>query len=235
MGYYNSAGQRLATEAFVNQNVNVLVNVYKYFTSNTTFTVPSGVTSLTVAVTGAGGGGGGYTQYHTYMKGGGGGAGGYVKGIISVTPGQKLSIVVGKAGSGGGHSGETGLPGGAGGASSISGYATCNGGGAGSGNAGSYAGGKGGTCSYTLKTLQSYVAGEAGIKGGGSYWSYVTNSSMGGASAHGRNANGSSSVYGAGGWGGTNTLGSSWGYNGSAGGLGLVQIWYKTDIRNITF
>ena len=46
-GYYNSAGQKLATEAFVNQNATVMVNVYKYFTSSTTFTVPSGVTSLT--------------------------------------------------------------------------------------------------------------------------------------------------------------------------------------------
>ena len=49
----------MATEAFVNQKIqeSVMVSVYKYFTTNTTFTVPSDVSTLTMAVTGAGGGG----------------------------------------------------------------------------------------------------------------------------------------------------------------------------------
>ena len=231
-GYYNSSGQRLATEAFVNQNATVKVNVYKYFTSNTTFTVPSGITELTVAVTGAGGGGGGYTQYHTYMGGGGGGAGGYLKGTIKVSSNQKLSITVGKGGSGGRHRGETGLAGGNGGASSVAGYVTCNGGTGGQGNP-SYAAGLGQSCSYTASKFSgtpSIIKGGNGIKG---YYVYSgpSNKSSGGKSAHGSNAYGKSNVYGAGGHGGKYG-GPQPGY---AGGVGLVQIWYKTDIRNITF
>ena len=234
-GYYNSAGQKLATEAFVKNNATVKVNVYKYFTANTTFTVPSGVSKLTVAVTGAGGGGGGYTQYHTYIGGGGGGGGGYIKAVATVTPGQKLSITVGKAGAGGGHSGENGLPGGDGGASSIAGYITCQGGTKGYGRSNSYKGGTGGTCSYTSSKLSgiNYVAGKNGVVGAHSDYRAPTNS-QGGASAHGTNTSTGSSVYGAGGWGGIATYTTSY-YNGRAGGPGLVQIWYKTDISNITF
>ncbi|MBK7696895.1 MAG: hypothetical protein IPI30_22055 [Saprospiraceae bacterium] len=46
------------------------------FTSSTTWTVPAGVTSITVKVWGAGGGGG-------YSKGSGGGGGAYHTGTIS--------------------------------------------------------------------------------------------------------------------------------------------------------
>ena len=241
----------MATEAFVNQNATVMVNVYKYFTSSTTFTVPSGVTSLTMAVTGGGGGGGGYSQYHTYIGGGGGGGGGYVKATANVSPGQRLPITVGKGGAAGGHSGEWGLEGGDGGASSIAGYITCNGGTRGYGyygptitnpntgrpqyQYGYYKGGKGATCSYTSSKLSgiSYVPGKDGIIGAHSDYRAPTNS-QGGASAHGTNSSTGSSVYGAGGWGGIATYTTSY-YNGRAGGSGLVQLWYKTDIRNLTF
>ncbi len=55
------------------------------FTSSGAFTVPAGVTSLTIEVVGAGAAGGG-------NGGGGGGGGGYAKGIYSVTPGAVLTV-----------------------------------------------------------------------------------------------------------------------------------------------
>ncbi len=76
------------------------------FESNGTFTVPAGVTSITVEVWGGGGAGGpggasqNYTGYWTYTAGGGGGSGGYAKSMFTVTPGATYSIVVGAGGSG---------------------------------------------------------------------------------------------------------------------------------------
>jgi len=79
------------------------------FTSSTTWTVPSGVTSMDVFCVGGGGGTGGYYDYYlnsdrsdrelfTYP---GSGAGGYTKTVlgIAVTPGETLTITVGSKGS----------------------------------------------------------------------------------------------------------------------------------------
>ncbi len=57
------------------------------YTSSGAFTVPVGVTSLTIEVVGAGAAGGG-------NGGGGGGGGGYAKGIYSVNPGAVLTVHV---------------------------------------------------------------------------------------------------------------------------------------------
>lgn len=73
------------------------------------FIVPCGVTSLTVAVYGAGGGGGGSNS--STIGGGGGGAGGYAQATFAVTPGQVVPYVVGTGGIGGGPAGNGG-PGG---------------------------------------------------------------------------------------------------------------------------
>ncbi len=62
------------------------------------FTVPAGVTSITVQVWGAGGGGGGNPQNQD--GGGGGGGGGYSESTIAVTPGQQFDVTVGAGGSG---------------------------------------------------------------------------------------------------------------------------------------
>lgn len=235
----------MATEAFVNQNATVKVNVYKYFTANTTFTVPSGVSELTVAVTGAGGGGAGYTQRHIYITGGGGGAGGYLKGILKVTPGQKLTITVGAGGVKTGHIGEYAKGAGDGGSSSIAGYITCYGGTGGNGlyinptneaagRTAQYAGGIGKGCTYSnVSQVLQNTPGKDGVRG--VYYTQVGSTySRGGASAHGANSSQySSTVWGAGAWGGTHS--GSTAYTGHPGSPGLVQIWYKTDIRNITF
>lgn len=64
------------------------------FTTNGTFTVPAGVTSITVECWGGGGGGGANTSG---AKGGGGG-GAYTRSAITVTPGQMFAVVIGSGG-----------------------------------------------------------------------------------------------------------------------------------------
>ena len=64
------------------------------FTSDGTFTVPAGVTAVSVVVVG-GGGGGGPTPGPGYGGGGGGGALAY-KNNISVTPGASITVTVGE-------------------------------------------------------------------------------------------------------------------------------------------
>jgi hypothetical protein len=58
--------------------------------SDQSFVVPTGVTSLSVKIWGAGGGGG--------REGYRGGAGGYTEGNLTVTPGETLTIIVGQGG-----------------------------------------------------------------------------------------------------------------------------------------
>ena len=59
------------------------------------FTVPAGVTSISVALWGANGAGG---NRNVWLSPGTGGPGGYTNGSIAVTPGQPLKIIVGIAG-----------------------------------------------------------------------------------------------------------------------------------------
>ncbi|MEO7443580.1 MAG: phage tail protein, partial [Acidimicrobiales bacterium] len=61
------------------------------FTANGTYTVPTGVTSVTVVCRGGGGGGGG-----SVVNGGGGGGGGaYASSVLTVVPGAAHTITVG--------------------------------------------------------------------------------------------------------------------------------------------
>jgi hypothetical protein len=78
------------------------------YTSSTTWTVPSGVTTIYVnGIGGAGGGGGGGGKVTTTSKnggggGGGGGAGEYISNVaLTVTPGEILTITIGAAGTAG--------------------------------------------------------------------------------------------------------------------------------------
>ncbi len=85
-----------------------------------TFTVPQGITSVRVELTGAGGAGAQGQVVADSITGiryvsGGGGNGGYTQGILAVTPGQVLTVIAGKAGSGVGG----GYGGGANGASKL--------------------------------------------------------------------------------------------------------------------
>lgn len=113
-----------------------------------TFTVPAGVTSLSVKLWGGGGGGagGGYSA-----SGGNGGGGGYVSASVSVTPGEVLNIYVGGGGNGGAYNSagnDAGGGGGGGGYSSIYRGSTllaiAAGGGGGGGSRYTLSGGNGG-------------------------------------------------------------------------------------------
>jgi hypothetical protein len=63
------------------------------FTASGVFVVPAGVTTITVELLGAGGSGGG-------NGGGGGGGGGYTSSVVTVNPGDSISITIGAAGGG---------------------------------------------------------------------------------------------------------------------------------------
>lgn len=74
-----------------------------------TFTVPAGVTSLTVECWGGGGSGGGSTA--STVRGGGGGAGGaYASSVLTVVPAQNYSLSVGAVRNGTTNAGQQGFP-----------------------------------------------------------------------------------------------------------------------------
>jgi hypothetical protein len=160
-----------------NQTVGLATNVSAYQTANgdcvvefknvgtTTWTVPSGVTSVTyLIVAGGGGGGGGTASEH---GGGGGGAGGLMSGTLTV-PSGNVSVVVG----GGGAGGSLDNRGSNGGNSSLAGAVASNGGGGG----GSYfntgvpqsgGSGGGGACSASNSQRTGAIGtGGQGNKGG---------------------------------------------------------------------
>ena len=71
--------------------------IFTYLGSNQTFVVPTGVSSLSVKLWGAGGGGsGGY--WGIDPNAGSGGGGGHASGTLAVTPGESLTVLVGVGG-----------------------------------------------------------------------------------------------------------------------------------------
>lgn len=180
-----------------------------------TFTVPAGITSLTVTATGGGGGGGG-NGGRAY----GGGGGAIVTSTLSVTPGQNLSLYVGGGGFhspyGGGGGGSTNVDAGSahqiiaggGGGAAASGAGGKGGspwggwGGGGNGNSGN--GGGNGTGGYS--DINSGGNGNGGDGGGGS-----NGYGLGGSGGFG---------YGTGGDGGGSYGGPSGGGGGGYGGGG---------------
>ena len=178
-----------------------------------TFTVPAGVTSITLKLWGGGGGGG---AGGSAAAGGAGGGSGYVTETISVTPGETLDVYVGGGGARGTRN-TAGGGGGGGGYTSLYRSGTplaISAGGAGggggrntSGNTGGAGGAGGGT---------SGVAGSAsGVSGGGGGG---TSGSGGGAGTGGSNSGsgGASLVGGAGGDGRTSAGADG---SGATGGL----------------
>jgi len=87
------------------------------FTSSGTFTVPSGVTSVSAVVVGGGGGGGDNDPDKDDEGGGGGGGGALAYGSWTVSAGQQYTVTVGSGGDGGSGDGDSGS---SGGSSSIS-------------------------------------------------------------------------------------------------------------------
>lgn len=157
-----------------------------------TYTVPAGVTNVTVKAWGGGGGGGGGS---TYGSGGDGGGGGFTQTTLSVTPGETLNINVG----------------GGGGAGDFS-----------SGNYGDYSGdgGGGGGYSQVLRGSTPLAIAAGGGGGGGGDNSSYSSGGQGGAGGGNTGVSGGYSGSSAGGDGGTQTYGGSGGSstnNGSAG------------------
>lgn len=141
-----------------------VTQTFGYTGSVQTFTVPSGVTQLSVTLAGAEGGRGGRDGYF----GTPGGYKGQVTGTIPVTPGQLLTISVGGGGTGGAScsNSQVRAPGGA---SPLSGYA--GGGGGMPGSQGCSGGGGGGGAATVLTAgPDTIVAGGAGGGGGSGQW-----------------------------------------------------------------
>jgi hypothetical protein len=201
-------------------------NTFAYTGGAQTFTVPAGVTSVTISASGAQGGNTAYT----------GGLGGNATGSFTVTPGQVLNLYVGGQGAvattggfNGGGNGGTGSAGnfgsGGGGASDVrvGGTALINrilvaGGGGGSGNLYSGFGGAGGAGSSCLSPFgvgggfgTGCSSGNVGSCAGGTSPSYGT-----GGGGGGLNSGGAISGDGSGGAGGAGTLG--------VGGVGGTQV-----------
>ncbi|MEK7568906.1 MAG: thrombospondin type-1 domain-containing protein [Patescibacteria group bacterium] len=100
----------------------------------TSFTVPNGITQVTVTVVGGGGGGGGGDGSAYGGGAGGGGAGGYISQVYAgLTTGAIIPVKVGFGGAGGfgGGNNMAGLDGGVGGSSGFGSFAAYGGGGGG--------------------------------------------------------------------------------------------------------
>lgn len=163
------------------------------FTTSGTFTVPAGITSLTIQVVGAGGNG-------WLNGGGGGGGGGYAKGIYTVTPLSTLNVTVGTPNGGA-----------VGGTTSVDALISATGGGEGFtvpnpnlGGGGAGGVGSGGT-----------IANKMGGTGGGGYWTYFGGGGAGAAGPLGDGSNGGNTIT----WNGNCvTPGGSGGASGGAPG-----------------
>ncbi|MDQ1425594.1 MAG: hypothetical protein QOD72_3092, partial [Acidimicrobiaceae bacterium] len=139
----------------------VISTTYNYTGATDTFTVPDGVTSMTVTLKGGQGGLGGRDSQGAPIPGG---YQGVVTGVVTVTPGDVITIAVG-GGGGEGWSSAGNAPGGYAGRNPISAYDGAVGGRAGyDGSSGG--GGGSGAASVLLFGKAEIVAGGAGGNGG---------------------------------------------------------------------
>lgn len=171
------------------------------FTSDGTFTVPAGVTEITVQAWGGGGGGADRSNnfWGNRYAGGGGGGGGFVSGTLIVNAGDVITITVGEGGVGGSSNGQNGVLGENSVVSHTSGTITAE-------------GGAGGTTSNNP---------EGGAGGGANFTGSVSNKVFytGGTGANGTNENGGGGGGGAGSTAnGSNGSGTTGGIGGSANG-----------------
>ena len=139
----------------------VVSTTYSYTGTTTTFTVPGGVTSMTVTLKGAQGGLGGGDSQGSPIPGG---YQGVVTGVIAVTPGDVLTVAVGGGGATGVSSGGS-AAGGSGGQNPLAGYDGSVGGVSGP-EGGSGGGGGSGAASVLKIGSTEIVAGGAGGNGG---------------------------------------------------------------------
>lgn len=167
------------------------------FNSNGTFTVPAGVTVITVELWGGGGGAA------SENPAGGGGGGGYARKVYNVDPNDMITVSVGSGG----------LAGGAGMPSTIDGITFANGGATGSGTIGGAAGSYSGSPDAGSSGGNGAdAAGSNGGGGGGAGGSF--SSGTNGMGTSGGAGGGAVSPYGAGGDGGD---GGAAGQSGASG------------------
>jgi hypothetical protein len=220
----NGGGSSLAADV-TNVGINCVTNTVSFTTPGIyTWTVPDGLTSISIVATGGGAGGGGMSAANVGQAGG---AGAVITGTLSVTPGQVLSLVVG-GGGGAGANGPVngngfffGAGGGGGGSSNVdagSDQQIIAGGG---GGAGSYEGGAGGDAGGTGGAGgnggNAPLFGGTGGGGGSGGIGGVAGSGSGASGASGSNGNG-----GAGGAGGSNNNNTiPGGSGGSSTGAGV--------------
>jgi hypothetical protein len=128
-------------------------------TASKTFVVPTGVARLSVEAWGGGGGGSAEVQFPDCISSAGGGSGGYLRAIVSVMPGESLTITVGSGGA----------PGVAGGSSSVmrgsSILVSAGGGGGGTALSGPGAGTTGGAGGQVVSPGGIVRAGNPGANG----------------------------------------------------------------------
>ena len=105
----------------------LVTTTYTYSGAIDTFTVPPGVSSITVTLKGGQGGRGGHDSHGAPIPGG---YQGVVTGVIEVTPGEMITVAVGSGG-GTGNSSQTSAPGGYAGLNPRSEYSGARGGTAG--------------------------------------------------------------------------------------------------------
>lgn len=212
------------------------------YTSDGSFSVPVGVTSITVKAWGGGGGGanGGGNPDSGDTSTGGGGGGGYSSSVISTTPGTNYAVAVGSAGGVGSSGGDSTFSttlvvakGGTGGSGSAAGtggqassgtgdtkYSGGNGGFGDQGGGGGCAGPDGNGNNGSAAGGGSGDAGSGGAAG-------ADNGGAGGASALGGGGGGGSANNGVGGAGGIVGGGGGAGEdNGAAGARGQVTVTY---------
>jgi hypothetical protein len=135
------------------------------FSTSSTWTAPTGVTSVNLTVAGGGGGQGGnfLNTSRTTYNGAAGTSGQVVTGAVSVVPGQTYTVTVGAGGGFGANSFYTaaGGAGGTGYASGSAGTASGNGSGGGGGGSSAFLSGA------TVLAAAAGAAGGAGSVGGG--------------------------------------------------------------------
>lgn len=184
-----------------------------------TYTVPAGVTQIVTTIVGAGGGGGGSVFSGDGHGAANGGSGGYYQNqVLTVVPGETITIIVGAGGLGVSTGG--GTQGGRGGTSSLSTSV--------SGLSYSATGGYGGN-GVTGDNAPNNTSPANGSAGGspngvaGSYtasWMVNRNTSGQGYDGKGQNPTG----YGSGGLGGNSAGGGALGGTGLVGGNGYVSL-----------
>jgi hypothetical protein len=209
----------LATALLLALNIDVNAQGSQKFSANGTFTVPAGVTNITVECWGGGGAGGQVSKFSDGKGGGGGGA--YASNTLTVISGSTHTVTVGKGGIV-----DLNLASTSGGSSSFDALVKALGGANGDNNDDSGTGGLGGSATGSTGTTK-YSGGNGGdgnpdkkgAGGGGGSSASASSIGMNGADATNKNG-GAGGILTGGGAGGDGGKQGKIGKNGTAPGGG---------------